>query len=184
MASIFGHAITAIAIGKSFSKSMISWKFWLLGIGCAMLPDADVIGFSFDIKYSSFWGHRGFSHSLLFALLLGVVITLIFYSKHLKSKKGIALVLFFTLCTASHGILDAMTTGGLGVAFFSPFEDTRYFFSWRPIQVSPIGIERFFSERGFRVLKSEFVWIMLPSLIYILSLVVARKISSKENLEK
>ena len=52
MASIFGHAITTIAIGKSFSKSMISWKFWLLGIGCAMIPDADVIGFSFDIKYS------------------------------------------------------------------------------------------------------------------------------------
>ncbi len=184
MASIFGHAITAIAIGKSFSKSIISWKFWLLGIGCAMVPDADVIGFSFDIKYTSFWGHRGFSHSLLFALLLGVIITLIFYSKHLKSKKGIAYILFFTLCTASHGILDAMTTGGLGVAFFSPFEDTRYFFSWRPIKVSPIGIERFFSERGFSVLKSEFVWIVLPSLIYILSLVVARKVNSKKQLEK
>lgn len=184
MASIFGHAITAIAIGKSFPKSLSSWKFWLLGIGCAIVPDADVIGFSFDIKYSSFWGHRGFSHSLLFALLLGIVITLTFYSKSLKSKKGIAYILFFSLCTASHGILDAMTTGGLGVAFFSPFEDTRYFFSWRPIQVSPIGVERFFSERGLRVIKSELIWIALPSLIYIFSIVVARKVNSKKNLEK
>ena len=184
MASIFGHAITTIAIGKSFPKSIIRWKFWLLGIGCSIVPDADVIGFSFGIKYNSFWGHRGFSHSLLFALLLGVVITILFYSKDLKSKKTLTYILFFTLCTASHGILDAMTTGGLGVAFFSPFEDTRHFFSWRPIQVSPIGIERFFSERGFRVLKSEFVWIALPSLIYILSLFVARKVNSKKKLEK
>lgn len=184
MASIFGHAITTIAIGKSFPKSIIRWKFWLLGIGCSIVPDADVIGFSFGIEYNSFWGHRGFSHSLLFALLLGVVITILFYSKDLKSKKTLTYILFFTLCTASHGILDAMTTGGLGVAFFSPFEDTRYFFYWRPIQVSPIGIERFFSKRGFSVLKSEFVWIALPSLIYILSVVIARKVNSKKKLEK
>jgi inner membrane protein len=44
---------------------------------------------------------------------------------------------------ASHGILDAMTDGGLGVAFFSPFDDTRCFFPFRPIKVSPIGLSFF-----------------------------------------
>jgi inner membrane protein len=47
-----------------------------------------------------------------------------------------------------------MTNGGLGVAFFLP---------WRPILVSPIGVGRFFSERGFAVLQSELVWIWLPA---------------------
>jgi inner membrane protein len=57
-----------------------------------------------------------------------------------------------------------MTTGGLGVAFFSPFSNTRYFFPWRPIAVSPIGA-RFFSPRGFAVLLSEALWVWTPMLV-------------------
>lgn len=184
MASIFGHALTAVAIGKSFSKTMTDWKFWLLGMGCAMFPDADVIGFSFGIEYSSFWGHRGFSHSLVFALFFGVLITFLFYNNQIRSKKGLLLILFFFLCTASHGILDAMTTGGRGVAFFSPFDDARHFFSWRPIKVSPIGIERFFTERGLRVIKSELIWIAFPSFMYILATVIFRKITVKNKIQE
>jgi inner membrane protein len=168
MASIFGHALASIAIGNSFSKKMTTWKFWLLGILCAIIPDADVIGFHFNIKYNSFWGHRGFSHSLLFALLFGLCITILFYRKALFSKKGIGYLLFFTVCTASHAVLDALTTGGLGVAFFSPFDTSRYFFPWRPIRVSPIGVGRFFTERGLIVLVSELIWIGIPSVVYIL----------------
>ena len=62
---------------------------------------------------------------------------------------------------------DAMTTGGLGVAFFSPFDNSRYFFPWRPIKVSPIGIGKFFTMRGIQVLKSELLWIGLPSIVFI-----------------
>lgn len=167
MASIFGHALAAFVLGKGFSKTIVNWKFILLGIICAIIPDADVIGFSFGIKYESFWGHRGFSHSLLFALILGVLITVIFYSRIFFSKKGVILILYFTICTASHAVLDALTTGGLGVAFLSPFDTTRYFFPWRPIKVSPIGVARFFSDRGIKVVLSELIWIGIPSIFYI-----------------
>ncbi len=168
MASVFGHAITAIALGKSVKKSIINWKFWTLGILCSILPDADVIGFGFGIPYNSFWGHRGFSHSFLFAFILGVLIVIIFYRKHLSKLSRFALLLYFTLSTASHSILDAMTNGGLGVAFFSPWDTTRYFFPWRPIKVSPIGVESFFSERGLQVIYSELIWIGFPCLLIIL----------------
>jgi inner membrane protein len=56
-----------------------------------------------------------------------------------------------------------MTDGGLGVAFFSPFDTTRYFFGFRPVVVSPIGIGKFFHESAFIVLKSEAKWIWLPT---------------------
>jgi inner membrane protein len=62
-----------------------------------------------------------------------------------------------------HGLLDAMTNGGKGVAFFSPFDMTRCFLPWRPILVSPIGVTRFFSPRGLAVLQGEFFWIWLPA---------------------
>jgi inner membrane protein len=55
-----------------------------------------------------------------------------------------------------------MTDGGLGIAFFSPFDRTRYFLPWRPIRVSPIGVASFFSRWGLEVLASELVYVWLP----------------------
>ena len=175
MASIFTHGFLAYGIGKTFPKPIINTKFWILGILCAMLPDADVVGFKLGIAYEDFWGHRGFSHSLVFAVLLGFLVTIIFYRRRFFSRTGLLLILYFTLCTASHGVLDAMTTGGLGIAFFSPFDDTRYFFPWRPIMVSPIGASNFFGIWGIKVLLSELIWVGIPVGIYILVLRLIKK---------
>ena len=164
MASLFGHALASIAIAKGFVKIKKAIQFWFLAIFCAVLPDADVISFKLGIPYASFWGHRGFSHSIVFALIIGYLIAYFFYRK----KSFYSYFLFFSLATLSHSLLDAMTTGGLGVAFLSPFENSRYFFPWRPIKVSPIGIENFFSARGLAVLKSEFIWIGLPSFVFMI----------------
>ena len=71
--------------------------------------------------------------------------------------------LYFFLSAASHGLLDALTDGGLGVALFSPFDTTRYFFPVRPVAVSPIGIREFFNEQGLVVIASELKWIWLPA---------------------
>jgi inner membrane protein len=120
-----------------------------------MLPDADVIGFAFGIRYGDLLGHRGLSHSLLCAAVVGVLV-----GRMLGGRA--ATCLYFAAVTASHGILDAMTSGGLGIAFFSPFDTGRYFFAWRPILVSPIGAG-FFSARGLRVLGNEVGWIWMPS---------------------
>jgi inner membrane protein len=69
-----------------------------------------------------------------------------------------------------------MTTGGLGVAFFAPFNNHRFFFPWRVIQVSPIGVTQFFSEWGWRVIKSELVWVWLPSLVIITVIQIIKKL--------
>jgi len=84
------------------------------------------------------------------------------------------LFLWFTAVTLSHGLLDAMTNGGRGIAFFSPFSNHRYFFPWRPIQVSPIGVG-FFSPRGLRVLASESLWIWAPSAIMAAAAAIFRR---------
>ena len=168
MASAFAHALLAVTIGKTYSKRYTAFKFWLLGAVCAIIPDADVIMFKFGVPYEHVLGHRGFSHSLVVALLLALLVTRLFYSSiRLFSGKGLKYVLYFFLATASHTLLDAMTTGGLGVAVFAPFDNTRYFLPWRPIAVSPIGVGSFFSEWGLRVIKSELIWVGLPCLAYI-----------------
>src|SRR5262249_48030747 len=87
---------------------------------------------------------------------------------------------YFFLATASHGLLDAMTDGGLGVAFFSPFDKTRYFLIWRPIPVSPIGVTPFFSSRGLAVLRGDLFWIWLPAAILFLGACLFRRLRTRE----
>ena len=168
MASAFSHAIASAALGKVYSGAKQPVKFWLLAAFCAVVPDADVIGFKFGIAYESMFGHRGFTHSIVFAVLLALVVVLLFFrDAKTGSKRFYLLLFFFFCCTVSHPVLDAMTTGGLGVAFFSPFSNVRYFFSFRPIKVSPLTIQQFFGEWGWRVIKSELLWVWLPSFVVI-----------------
>lgn len=182
MASAFSHAIAAVALGKTSFIQKTDWKFWCAGIFCAVIPDADAIGFFMGVPYDSIFGHRGFTHSIFFAVLLSVFLSFLFFKTiGLFSKKWWAVVAFLFVATLSHPVLDAMTTGGLGVAFFAPFDNHRYFFPWRVIQVSPIGVTQFFSEWGWRVIKSELVWVWLPSLVIITMIQIIKKALVKKS---
>jgi len=169
VASIFSHAVAAMGIGACFYRPGTPRPVWALGAACSVIPDLDVIGFRFGIPYGDFWGHRGFTHSLLFAALLASAVIFIGFRKVLPSIGRTTLWLYLFLATASHGFLDAMTDGGLGVAFFSPLDNHRYFFPWTPIRVSPIGVGRFFSHRGLEVLQSELLWIWLPAAVLVIA---------------
>jgi inner membrane protein len=157
--TILSHAIAAAAIGHVSFRRSLPPRFWGWTTACAMLPDADVIGFGFGIRYADMLGHRGLSHSFAFAAVVGAAVALTFTRD--TASRG-ALAIYFAVVTASHPLLDALTNGGLGVALFAPFSNERYFFPWTPIAVSPIGAG-FFSARGVRVLASEAVWLWLPS---------------------
>lgn len=177
MASAFSHVIVAVAMGKVFRNKELGWRELGLGAFCSVLPDLDVIGFPLGIQYGDLWGHRGMTHSILFAALLtGILVALWYRGKPAIATAGFYLYFFF--CTASHGVLDAMTDGGLGVAFFSPFDTTRYFFPIQPVVVSPIGITEFFSTHGIRILASEAIWIWLPSLAAVVVLRTAQRLLS------
>lgn len=182
MASAFSHAITALAIGKVYTRNNISVKPATIGMVCSAIPDLDAIGYWVGVPYQSVWGHRGITHSFLFAIILSAVAIKLFYPAQVLFSKIYWLKWFyFFSATASHGILDAMTNGGLGVAFFAPFENSRYFFPFRPVLVSPISVTGFLSERGIAVMKSEFIWIWIPSLILIGSSALMKKIKYFDN---
>jgi inner membrane protein len=122
-----------------------------------------VIGFRFGIAYGDALGHRGFSHSLVFAAALAALVVWVGFRRGVSGMRTTTLWAYLFLATASHGFLDAFTDGGLGVAFFAPMDNTRYFFPIRPIRVSPLTPRGFFSERGFAALRSESPWVWLPS---------------------
>jgi inner membrane protein len=134
----------------------------MLGLSAlAVLPDADFIAFKVGIPYPHPFGHRGMAHSLLFALLVGLLVAA---GLRLRRRPVLLDALLATLVVASHGVLDAMTTGGLGVEFFWPLDTHRYFLPWRFIPVAPLGA-RMLSARGLSVLITEAV-LFLPAWAY------------------
>jgi inner membrane protein len=170
MASAFSHAAAALALGTALFPRPWPWPLFLLGAGCAMLPDLDVVGFAIGIRYADMLGHRGLSHSLAFALATATGLTLA-----IRGAWDTRLWLFLTLATASHALLDALTDGGLGVALFAPWSGRRYFLPWRPIVVSPIMPAEFFEARSLRVLASEALVVGMPSLLLVLAALGIRR---------
>jgi inner membrane protein len=146
----------AVALLKSWWPQ-VSRRAVPVGVVATILPDTDVLAFAFGIPYENLFGHRGITHSIAFAVVVALLGTfLIRVPAHRRTT-----FTFLFVCAMSHPLLDALTDGGLGVAFFAPFNNTRYFFPWTPIRVSPIGTG-FFSLRGLATLVSEVGWVWVP----------------------
>ena len=177
MASALSHAVAAVSIGTAFPPPK-SARFWIYGITCSIIPDVDVTGFGYGIRYEDLLGHRGLTHSIAFAIVLSGVGTILIRSGERVARWQV-LWFYLFLATVSHGILDALTNGGLGVAFFAPFVNRRYFFPFQPIEVSPIGLGWFFSARGLAVIKNEVAWIWIPAFLFGLTMWLLRRLRGR-----
>ncbi|TVT81695.1 metal-dependent hydrolase [Pseudomonas sp. H3(2019)] len=161
MPSIITHAVVPLIVGAVMGRRHISARLLIMGAVLAALPDADVISFKLGIAYTDTWGHRGAAHSIAFALAISCLASVFYKSLHTSLGRSIS---FLFLAAVSHPLLDACTDGGLGVALFWPFSELRWFMPFRPIEVSPIGLTQFLSQRGWAALQSEILWVWLPTL--------------------
>ena len=160
MATVFSHPAIPVGIALALGRKAIPQPLLVAGMISTVIADIDCLGFAFGVPYESQWGHRGFTHSIAFALAIAIYWT--WKHKSLEAKRWVAFA--FTFVSAmSHPLIDALTDGGLGIAFFWPFSGERYFFPVTPIPVSPIG-GGFFSAEGLRVFLSELTQLWLPAL--------------------
>ena len=179
MPTIFSHGVAAAALLTAFPHRVIPRRLVTLGIACAIAPDIDVITVPFGARSGDLLGHRGFTHSLLFAAVLASagLAGAVRAWPPIVHRGAVWLYLF--LGAASHGLLDALTDrNGLGIPFFWPFDATRYFFPFTPVAMSPLGTH-FFSERGLLVLLSEIWWIWIPSLLFGVVAVCLRRVLTR-----
>jgi len=166
--TLLTHAVVAAGLAQLGPPGVSRGRLAVGLAALSMLPDLDVVAFAVGIPYAHPLGHRGVTHSLLFAAVVaGIVAALGFRALRLAPRRGWAVYGLCFAALASHGVLDACTNGGLGTGFFIPFDDTRYFLPFRPIRVSPIGISDFFAGPAVEVLWSEIqvVWVPLAVIV-------------------
>jgi inner membrane protein len=113
---VLGASVGEAVLGKKVGNKAILW-----GAIAGTIPDLDVILRSFTDEISATQMHRGFSHSIVFAVLIAPLLGWIAKKIHFKLKdvsfKDWTKLFFWT--TVTHPLLDAHTTWG--TQFFWPF---------------------------------------------------------------
>jgi inner membrane protein len=162
MPTIMTHALLPLIGAAALPRVQISRRLVFAGMMAAMLPDADVAGRLFAIPHSHDLGHRGVTHTWLFALLvagLGLIA-----ARPLRSRP-LPAFLFLLASTLSHSVTDMLTTGGKGIMLLWPFDHQRFKFAFHPVEVSPVGMRALESGRIWSVLASEALWLIAPCIL-------------------
>lgn len=180
MPTAFTHAFVGACVGLGSPRPLPTGRLAVATAVLAALPDLDVITFWLGIPYGHPLGHRGFSHSLLFAALASLLAALVFFtSLRLGSRRWWVVLGALLIAGASHGLLDACTDAGLGIGFLIPFDDTRYFLPWRPLATSPIGIGAFTGGPALSILANELLWIWFPVVLATGLLSLGRRLTNR-----
>ncbi|EDH2327392.1 hypothetical protein GC529_19605 [Salmonella enterica] len=172
MPTVISHAAVPLCFGAGLGLKVIPPRLLFAGVVLAMLPDADVLAFKFGVAYGNVFGHRGFTHSLLFAFVLPLLCVLA--GRRWFRAGQVRCWLFLTVSLLSHSLLDSITTGGKGVGWLWPWSDERFFAPWQVIKVAPFALSSYITPYGHQVILSELLWVWLPGSILVLFLWVLK----------
>ena len=129
-------------------------------LGAFVANAADLDFFLVYILHSRAW-HRGFSHSIVLAAVVCLMLVLSLGRRHIKEA------IAYGVAFASHGILDYLTTKeGGGVELLWPFSSDRLGFGWAGLSEVP---SRLPAIEIFKCLVVEFA-LFTPLLILIIGL--------------
>src|SRR4051794_35679013 len=118
------HGLLGASLVAAIHPQPTKRHFVPLFVGAFLANAADFdFGLVF-ILHSKAW-HRGFSHSIVLALIVCLIFVLLLGRRHIREA------IAFGLAFASHGILDYVTTkAGGGLELLWPFASERFVFGW------------------------------------------------------
>ena len=155
MATIFTHAVVGLGMARVGAARPMPWGYWGMAAILPVLPDIDIYS---TAAYGDALGHRGITHSLAFAAVVGMLAAAATF--RLFRAKWWRLALLFFAIIASHGLLDAFTKGGWEIPFFWPLGGQ--YGDWGPIPASDLRVD--LSDLGqSESLRAEFLWVWIPT---------------------
>jgi inner membrane protein len=164
--SSFSHIVGGIGFAASVLPARVPGRYWFCAGLAAAIPDVDYLWSYRGLPVDHWLAHRGLTHSLVFAALAAAVVTWTVLKPVAKREDVPRLLLALFLAVATHGLFDAMSTYGAGIAFFVPMTH-RYFLPWRPISnVSQPGLP--IPVRVLHLFGRELLVIWLPALLLVL----------------
>lgn len=111
---ILGAAVAEAVAGKKMGNKAAMW-----GAIAGTIPDLDVLFMNFYHPIDAALMHRGFSHSIIFALLMGPILGYLVHRLYKKRYDQKTWIKLFFLSIITHPILDMFTN--YGTEFLWPF---------------------------------------------------------------
>jgi len=147
--------------GGEKPRRPLSWPTLLVFAGLALLPDADVALVALGACDDGSCGHRGASHSLLVAVMIGLFAGLVARRLGWPVVRTVVAAAF---AVGSHAMLDALGAGGRGLPLLWPFSDARFISPIRIFPDAPRGLA-LLSIPGAINVAIEFA-VFLPMMLY------------------
>ena len=124
----FTHIALGACIGEAYFEKGFGKKAMVWGALAQSIPDIDFVSSFWMTTPESLLAHRGFTHSILFALLIAPLFALIAEKIHrphnISFKKWL---LFFATEVFVHLFIDAFNNYGIG--WLEPFSHARFSFN-------------------------------------------------------
>jgi inner membrane protein len=116
-------------MGQVFAGKQLGKRAMFLGAIAQSVPDIDFAAAFFTTTSENLLAHRGFTHSILFVVLITPLLALI--AERLHRPHDISLkkwILFFGVQALIHLFIDGMNVYGVG--WFEPFSHYRVSYNW------------------------------------------------------
>lgn len=146
------------------------WKWLALGAFLGVAPDFDYILNWLRIPYGG-W-HHGFTHSIPFAFLVGLVTIVILRQWSVHS------FIVFTAAYVSHTLLDFILTESRGVALWWPFTNYRYKLRF-PNPIDYTWDNHSFTQAVIDLLKISLVELLLFAPVLLVVIAVRQLVSKR-----
>ncbi len=122
------HIALGACMGEAFAGKTVGRKAMLWGVLAQSVPDIDFLGALWMDTSSNLLGHRGFTHSILFAAIVTVLLALLAEKWHRPHNISFARwTAFFGAAIFMHIFFDAFNNYGVG--WFEPFSHHRISFN-------------------------------------------------------
>ncbi len=122
------HTVLGACLGQVLAGKKIGKKAMLWGAVANNIPDIDIITSTWMSQADGLMAHRGFTHSILFALIVSPMLAFLFTSWYKKTTMTfIDWLLIFGTGNFLHIIIDSFTCYGTG--WFEPFSHYRVTFN-------------------------------------------------------
>jgi inner membrane protein len=122
------HIVLGAAIGEVLAGKKLGKKVLLIGAVAQSIPDVDFIAALWLPPADNLLVHRGFTHSILFVLLIVPLLAFVLHRWRVTSALSVwTWMVFFTVQIFIHLFIDAFNAYGVG--WFEPFDHSRISFN-------------------------------------------------------
>ena len=163
MATLVAHAAIPVLTRRLVAvPEHLERRLLVAAVALACWQDADYATLAFEVRPEEMLGHRGLTHGLFVAAALALVVAFAAFRELRGTRAFWVVAAFLFVAGASHGVLDALTGGDVGVALLAPLSNARFASPFKLLASCPGGVDEMLGYWGVMTIANELLYVVVP----------------------